>query len=983
MTIETIVPGFSVFEINSRVTSKIEERLETIGGIKKYTSTSSADRSFIFIEIDTEAEAEDVKRKIRDEVSDIADFPSEMLSRPKTSEIKIDNMPTLLLGLVSKNIDAFELREKTLELKNIILNSDLVSQIYEDIPKKQLHILLDKKKMKEFKITFEEVYQMIKSSQVRLTAGNLESKTQIKNIITLSEAQNPEEIANISLRASGLNETEGIVLRVKDIGEVRYALEKQKFITKYNGKNGYKLDVVKKPQSDILDFSENIIPLVEKFSKDHPNIEVVILENGASETEQRLSIALNNGYTSFVLIFITIFIFLRKSIAFWAVFEIPVTILLTLTLMWLTDITINNVSLCGIILTLGIIVDNPAVIGELVCSYQEKGYSSEEASIMGVKKIFKPLLFALITNIGAFLSIFFIPGMLGDFAIEIPITVSFMMLSSFFESMFILPSHLAHAKLTSKQPYGDVFIQKLIIFYQKLLIRFLKRPFIYFLLILALATGVAFWSIQQINFFLFSNDQASKIFISGSTQLNKNLNFTSEQVAKIEKIIDQLPENIVHAYRTIVGGNAENNFNIYLSLTPFLERELIAQEVQDFIKQAISHDPNIKLNSIDFHIDSGGPPAGKPIEVNIFSHNSQTRKKVVDFVKQHMTTRNYFSGISTDLEENQSEFKVTPNEQISFSGITTSSIANTLRFSYEGVKVNEVHQDNDNLEWVIKLDEASRNIEDPLEDIYLLNPLRQLVHIKELVKLEESTGLPEIIKEQGRTKNTITASFDTEKVNSGLIIEELSQEYFPLQEQYPDLKITFSGEAIESQDTLTKFSFAILASVFFIYLILVIQFKNLSQPFLVISSIPFGVVGIFFAFALQDMNITFLTLIGILGFSGVVINSSIIMIDFINSQNKESHPETVPSLSVQQAVIQGAIARFRPILITSITTVIGFIPIAYKVIGETDSIVSPMTMGMLWGMLFGTLSALFIVPILFIINDTIVNYFKDLFRKTN
>lgn len=1003
MTITAKVPGFSIDEIELQVTHKINDKLKAIDGIKNFKSTSYPNYAFFFLEIDSESEVDNVKTKIRNEVSSISDFPSEMESQPHISEIKIDNKPTMILGITPrtpKNYDPLEFSHEALVLRDELRNSESVSLVYDDIPKKQIQILLNKDKMKEYQITFEEVYELIHQDQIRLSAGDIESDNEVKGMVTLSERKTPNEISNIILRPGGYQLPDSPIVKIKDIGKVVFDLPPTDIIYHINGDPGYKIEVVKKNQVDIIEFSLSMEKLIEKFQEGHPDFQVRVHENDSWETEQRLSIALNSGLSSLVLVAIVLFLFLKLSIAFWAIFEMPATILFSTILMWAIDITINNVSLCGIILTLGIIVDNPTVIGELTMYYIDKGYSPTKASLLGLQKILKPLIFSLLTTLASFASMFFIPGVLGDFAIEIPLTVSFMLISSFIESVFFLPSHLAHTRSYRRPPWGDRFLKYNKKFYHWALKNALKNPVV-FLISMILIIGLATWrASESVNYYLFSTEQSNKIIIDGKTPSESNLDYTETQAKSIEKVIDKIPEGTVRSYITKIGDGSFNNFQIEIILTPFFDRQLNANQVREVIAQGVQK-AELNLKSIGYFIDSGGPPSGKPIEINIFHPDEEVRKVVISGIMINLQSNSIFSEINTDYEEGLQEIQVIPKPEAYYSGISAERIARTLRFSFEGINIKEAEIDNQIIEWILKLDSESRNFFNPIDDLTITSPTGITTELNELVTLVETNSVVKIKREKGKAMNMVWANFDSQKNSSQKILAEFSELFRSWIKKYPELKITFGGEAKDSFDTLRQFILAILGSVLFIYMLLVIQFKNFTQPFIVVSSIPFGIAGIIITFSIQNTNISFLTMVGILGYGGVVVNSSIILIDFINSlrdnyfehhsesnygdseHSREEISSSLPQPDIREIIIEGALARFRPILITTGSTVMGFIPLAYAIVGETDSIISPMSMGMIWGMLFGTTASLFVIPTLYLINENLGSFMKKSFQKMN
>ena len=352
VTITTVAPGFSASEVELQVTKPIEDELETVSGIKKFTSTSSQNMSFIYVFIKPEtSDVEGVKRDLRNAVKRVNDLPKGAKT-PVISEIKVDNKPMMTLGVVSESGDMENVRYHTLKLRRELKRLQGISKVIKrNVLDKEIQILLNKRKMKKYSISSQEVIDAIKLSKKRLFSGNISSNKFNKSIIVYSDFDNPERIKSIIIRATGLNERDGIAIKVGDVAEVKWGLEKEKRILKYNGKKGMGLELVKDPQSDILRTSKRALTFLEKHLKEanDKDIDIIVHLNDSEETATRLEILYENGAIGLLLVSLVLVFFLNLRIAFWTAFGIPFSILLSLLFMAIFDISVNNVSLSGMI----------------------------------------------------------------------------------------------------------------------------------------------------------------------------------------------------------------------------------------------------------------------------------------------------------------------------------------------------------------------------------------------------------------------------------------------------------------------------------------------------------------------------------------------------------------------------------------------------------------------------------------------------------
>lgn len=996
MRITTVYPGASPEDVELNVTVKLEEALKEVTGIEKYTSRSMENVSIIDVSIDSDAEdKKEVKADIRRAIESVNDLPAELQEDPNIFEIKVDNFEIYIVVLTMPKAPERELRKHAKELKRRLLEIDSISKVSTiGMRKPEIQIRLNREKMAEKFVSFEEVIQAIKYNKMRSSGGSIESYTTKKNIVTFSEFETPEEIGDLIIRSN----FPGNRVYIKDVAEVVYDFEEEDKIIRFNGKRGMGFLITKKGPADVIRAVEKVKGVVERFKKESApkGLKIFSTYDTSIETEKRLEIVYGNAILGFVFVLLILFLFLDKKIAFWTAFGIPISIAMTLIAIPLFDITLNSISLCGLVVVIGMVVDDAIIISESISRAKESGMSSREAALYGLRVVIKPVMGTIVTTMLAFIPMYFIPGMVGSFSIEIPSIVILMLMASFIEATLFLPTHLAHQKksLPKLQPKKEPYGTKLLFVMEGMYVRVLKlalekkyKAFSLCIIVLIIGLGLG---ITIVKFNLFPIDQSSRIFIYGEVVKDSTLEFNEQETKKIEKIIEKLPKGVVHSYTNYVGFDINNNqgfipssnsYTFILNLTPVSERDMKAIDVKEFIQNEIEKNPIKGIEKVSFTIDGGGPPVGKPIEIKIIGNDRDTRIKILDNITKDLKTLDV-SEIDSDYKEGKKELRLLPNhELIAASNLNVAQIASVIRTAYDGSIVTHLQTTEEEIPFRVILDKESQNFEKPLQGLKVRNMAGNLVSIEPLVKISESTSPQNIFHHNSYRTNTIYGNIDLDKTTPVEVYNQLLEKYKNFSRDYPGFSLVLGGEAKESVKLKKQMTIAISLAVVAIYFLLVVQFNSFTQPTIVIMAIPFGLMGIFVSFGIQMMDLSMLALIGTLGFTGVIINDSLVMVDFINSLRKKETNRK----SFNEIVLEGARLRLRPIVLTTLTTVVGLIPTAYGFIGGIDYFISPMVMAMTWGLLVGTSTLVVFIPLVYSIHVElsykIINFIKDLFIR--
>ncbi len=957
--IKTIYPGASPEDIELNVTSKIEQAIKPLTGIKYVTSQSMENQSKVKVVLDQSYKnLEAIKDEIRRSVDNVSDLPSDMEERPFFFETKVDNFPVYDVALIWEGKTQREVRHHLKKLQRTIERIPGVSKVTSSGERREeIQIRLDLTKLNKLSVSFQEVLNAIKENKLRLSGGQLESFVHRKGIITISEFEKISDIERIIVRS---NEA-GKRIRIKDLGTVENALEKENIITRYNGRKGQGLWVYKKPGVDIIKIVDEIKEKVELFSiKDAPQgMKLVTTHDASVETRSRLGMVSNNVLLGLALVVGILLYFFNLKLALWTAIGIPVSLAMAMTALPFLGVTINSISLCGVIVVLGMVVDDAIIISESIFrQVEEDGEKGDiEKLVSGVLSVAKPVSLTIFTTLISFIPIYFIPGMVGQFTAEIPTVVIVILMASLMEALFFLPVHLYGIKKGEREPPGTKVLEKLEVLYVKSLRWLLEKGGKALLLILmGLSAGLALFLINP-DFELFPSEQASRIYLYGRVEAGKTLAYTNKKILSLEKELQKLKPGDVRSFRTRVGRSYLGNnkciscFYIKIELTSFNSRDRNANKIsEELVAQ------NKDFVELSYRVDNGAPPLGSGIEIHVMGEDNKKRGELVSKIET-ILKKNPLEEIVNDSEKGSKTFKLIPiYKNISRYQTSVSEIAKTIRVAFEGSIVSYVQRNYEKVPFRVLLDDDSQNFVKPLDGLKVLNKKGHLIELRRLVNIVEEDSASVIHHYDFERSTTVKAKILSS--NKKDLYKKINKELTPIMKEYPSMRLDVGGQVKKSHEAYEKTGIAFFVAILGIYLFLTIQFNSFTTPLVIVSSIPFGLLGILFFFKLHSAPISFMALIGIVGFSGVVINDSLIMVDLIDKLKNNSS-------ELMENIIEGAKIRMRPIVLTTITTIVGLIPSIYGIIGDTDAFISPMVLAMGSGLLVGTISVLFFIPLIY------------------
>lgn len=992
MIVTTKYPGASPSDVEQNVTRLIEDEIKSVKGIDKFTSISSENVSIITIDIDINyPNPEEVKDEVRRAVDRVSALPAEVKESPNIRDLKSTEAPVLTIG-ISGDVSYGELRRIAKIVEKDIKHIKGVSYVDKyGFRDKEFEVNLNPAKLKSYYIALNDVLNALSKRNIRATGGNLESYNTQRNILTLSQFESIDDIRNVIVRS----EFGGGLVRIKDIGIVEENFEDEKMRTIFDGKMGIMLVIKKSTNADIIRVVDSIKAyLNDKQAVLPANIKLTPVNDDTRVVRNRLEVVLSNAYLGFFLVILILIIFLDWKSSFLVALSIPVSLAITMIIMKFTNSDINSVSLAAMIIALGMIVDQSIVVTENAIYYRGKGHSKEKSILEGTIEVVIPVFASVLTTVLSFGPMLTMSGTLGKFVYVIPVVVIASLVGSLFNSWFILPNHLMHIfsdnQTEAKENWQDRFFNRIAVPYEKLMYSVLRYKYITIFLTIALLLFTLYWGKNKVLFNLFPPDGADTFFVYVEMPSESTFDATESVVRKIEQEIEKIPKEEIAFNLSKIGtinsqelampvGGEEHLAYSQVTLVPASKRKREAQVVMDELRQSVLKNVT-GYKEITFDLQKPGPPAGKPVEIHVHSDKDDLRFNFVNRIVEDLKNMEGVFDVTTNYKVGREEYKLDIDyTKLSLVGLTVQEVASTLRIAFDGVRATSVVRNNEEVDIRVRFPESSRREIRNVLTLEVRNKEGKLVPINAFAGLSKVRAESSIFHTDGDSTTTITAR-TVVTLQPQTVIDRILAKYNPELKQNQEVRFSYGGEAEKTKESVKSLMIAFVGGIIAIFLVIALLFNSLSQPILVLLAIPFGLIGVIWAFYFHDRPFSFLGLIGVIGLSGIVVNNSIMMVEFINKIVEDnSDSSNFSQEKIISQIIEGAVRRLRPIVITTGTTVLGLMPTAYG-IGGSDRFIEPMVIALSYGIIASTLITLILIPAFYLANLEGTHYIRKAFQ---
>ncbi len=972
-------PGATPEEMEREVVMRVEEAIHDLEGIKEIISTAVEGTSTVDVEIKRDYDTRTVMDDLQTRINAINNFPQE-IERP---DIKIVQRNFDVISVVvAGDMGELDLRRIGEKVRDDILALDGISQVeLKGVRPYEVSIEVSEQQLRRYQLTFEEIARAIRRSSINVSAGTIKSAGGDILISSRGQAYSQAEFENIVIRSG----QQGMRLRLGDIATVNNGFMEGNLASLYQGEPAVMIDITRVGSENAIEIADSVKTYIQNAQATlPPNIKITYWRDRSKIIKSRIHTLLMSALQGGALVFVVLTLFLRLSVALWVCIGIPVSFLGVLTVMPLLGVTINTNTTFAFIMVLGILVDDAIVTAENIYRHlQHKTANSIEATIKATQEVAGPVTFGVLTTIAAFIPMLDIEGRRGQMFAAIALIIIPALLFSLLESKLILPAHLKHCQPVEKSASNNPLerLQNGCSQALRYLINRLYRPLMRKAIEQRYLTAVLFISASLITLSLIIGGRMGYTFFPRIETEVARATLTmpvgtpyeltdryTRQIADAaqwlqQKYLQEDGNSVIKAVYSVTGestrsGNPQSHQGkVMFEVEPPETRKpyvSVRQLVQEWRKK-IGPIPGVEDLNFKAEIGHGG----SPIDIELISNDLKQMGAFAEDIKTHLQQFAEIFDVNDNFETGKQELRLLIKPQAEFLGLTLADLAGQVRQAFYGLEVQRIQRHQEELKVMLRYPLSERHALNHLEKMMIRTGDGIEVPFPDVAELKPIKGSAVIRRiDRNRTFN-ITADLDKSKGNMTQIKAELSAFLAQQAAQYPNVRFGFAGEVQEQDESFHSLIRGVLFMVVVIYALLAIPFRSYSQPLIVMSVIPFGLVGATLGHLIMGMNLTINSILGMLALSGVVVNDSLVLIDRYNQLRQEGE---MPAM----AILNAGCGRFRAILLTSLTTFAGLAPLIYEQDTQAQFLI-PMAVSLGYGILFTTLVTLLLVPVLVVI----------------
>jgi len=993
VSIRVPFPGATPAEVEEGVTVKIEEAIHDLPGIKTLRSSAAENIGSVQVELESGYDPRELMNDIKARVDAINTFPVDS-ERPVVyvPEIVRDVITVVVSGELSER----ELREVTERVRDEISNLPEVSQIALDgVRPYEISIEVSEQTLRQYGLTLAQVADAVRAGSLDLAAGRVRTQGGEILIRTEGQARAGSQFENIVVRTDA-----GARLTVGDIAVIRDGFNEDPVDSLFNGRPAMFVDVFRVGDQSAIEVADAVKAYVKDApSRLPPGVHIDYWRDRSEVVKARLNTLVKSALQGSILILLLLTVFLRGSVAFWVLAGMPVAFMGGIAMMPVFGVTLNLISLFAFILVLGIVVDDAIVTGENIYTHLERDETPLRAAIIGTQEIATPVTFGVMTTVAAFIPLLMVEGVRGQIFAQIPTIVIPVLLFSLVESKLILPAHLKHVRVrhrSDSQHAWPVRLQRRASravdkatkgAYEPLLRWSIKQRYLSLALFVAVAMLLFSLAIGgHLRFIFFPRVQSEVAVASLTMPPGTPFETTATAARRIAAVAESMRQDYIepdtgesviqHLYVSIGatqgGGNPQSHVaRVAFEIMPPERRtlEVTSSQLVGEWRKRIGQVPGAK--DLNFRAEIG--QGGAPIDVQLSGAEFGPLQAVAQKVKQRLLTYPGVFDITDTFEDGKEEIKLTLKPEAELLGLTLNDLARQVRQAFFGFEVQRIQRGREEVRVFVRYPEAQRRSVEALESMRIRTPGGVEVPFSEVAEARFGRGFSEIRRvDRNRTIN-ITADVNKESADVEAIKRDLVAYMAELRTQFPRVSSSMEGEAREQRESFRSIGYGILFTLFAIFALLAIPFRSYLQPIIVMSVIPFGIAGAMLGHIIMGMSLTIMSVMGMLALSGVVVNDSLVLVDYINRKRRDGVP-------LEKAVYEAGLARLRPVLLTSLTTFAGLTPLILEKSTQAQFLI-PMAVSLGFGVMFATVITLLLIPINYLMLEDARRFFARLMGR--
>ena len=992
LIVSTPYLGAAPTDIETTITRKLENEFNGIEGLKKLTSNSVYGASIVTLEFDIGTDLAEKRNKVREALDKVTPELPDDSEDTTITEINLSERPILTLSIAGSNNLVF-LRERAEELQEDIESVGGILEVkVSGGYQREVQIDVDPYKLQSYNLSINKVIQTIRNENKNIPNGNITIESFDYSVRVLGEIQALQDIETMILVAN--NDS---IIYIRDVAKVTFGYKKQTTRSRANRKESVSLAITKRSGENIVSVTGEVKEILQEFEKKYPQLTITFLSDRSVEVQRNVSDLENNIYSGIFFVVVALFLFLGVRNAFLVGIAIPLSMLMTFTILSFLSIELNFIVLFALILSLGMLVDNAIVVVENIYRHVQSGKTRVEAAMTGIGEVAYPVISSTLTTLAAFIPLLFMPGIIGEFMQYIPLTLLITLSSSLFVALFF--NTVICSKMIGKpknvQHISDIeFIQKsyvLNLFRSFLMLCIRWRWLVIIATITAWFLSIIVFAQSGLGTEFFPQGEPEEAVINIEAPDGITINEADKLVQKAEndalQFEDQTKSIVANIGSQRGGGETSNsgpsNSHILISFLRWEQWQELPSQIVKKLRNIIG---NVAGAKIILTRSSDGPPTGKPVNIEINGPNLENLKQISQNIQQKISGIEGIVNLEDDLELRKPEIRVIlDREKLARLGLNTSQVGGIIRTAISGTEASVYRIDDEEYDIIVRLDETyKRNIEDLNKLNFVMNSGNSIT-LTEIASIERGPAYGSI--RHTNKKRVVTISADADEGYSGTnILKAVQQQLqdFPLPTGY---NLQYTGENEDRQESQAYLIQSFVIAIFLIFVILVSQFNSLIYPLLILISVFLSLMGVFTGLIIHQRPFSIiLGGIGTVSLAGIVVNNSIVLIDYINQLRQRG-------LELVEAVVIASMTRLRPILLTALTTIISLLPVVWgidinfyrfpevlKLGSSSGEFWLPMSFAVIYGLGISTILTLIILPILYIIIENTKNNMSKIFQ---
>ena len=978
--------GAAPEEVERGVCIRVEEAIEGVEGIDKVRATSSEATCSVMAELEMDADAVAALNEIKSRVDGINSFPAET-EKPIVSKLSL--LRNVLWIALSGDAEERVLKQVGQELREALVAIDGVSQVQLKYARAdEISIEVSEHALRRHGISLDQVADAVRSASLDMPSGAIKSQAGEILIRSKGQAYRGEEFEDVAV----LTQPNGAKLTLGEVADIRDGFEEGDLSARFNGKPAVVLAVSQLEDEDILQMAEDVKAFIAQAEPRLPaGLELTVWTDTSQELVQRLNVLTSTAAGGFVLVMIVLALFLRFRVAMWVALGIPIAMLGTIAVFPYASLQISSLSIMGFILVLGVLVDDAIVVGERIYSHEQLGKPPVPAAIDGAREVSVPVIFGVLTSMAAFLPLVLLPGRMAEFFSALGYVVIFALIFSIVESQLILPAHLAHRNhAESEHGIGRAWNRL-----QGRLSRWLERmatehyaPLLRRALAwrhasAAVGIGVLIIALSlilsgRVVFSFFPEVEGNRIFAQLEMPEGTPVEATAKAARQIERGAQVLnrelmaelgrEEPVIRNQLTSIGTASVRNgppdlpqpgrshfAEVVIELPPAGERDnLSAWQAAKRWRELAGPVPD----AVQLSFSASAFSAGAAIDFEITGRDVDQLRRAAAELRAELARYEGLFDIRDSFRAGKQEIQLSLLPEARNLGLTLSSLARQVRNAFYGAEAQRVQRGEDDVRVMVRFPEAERKSVGNLEDMHIRTPDGKEAPFYSVASFQLGQGYSSIRRSNGRRVVNVVSDVDRQTVQPEDVLNSVQSNILPrLRAQYPSLSFSLAGEQEERNEAILGLAYGAVLALVVIYALLAIPLRSYVQPLVIMSVIPFGAVGAIFGHWIMGLDLVFFSALGIVALSGVVVNASLVLVDFVNRRRRDG-------MAVDEALETSCLIRFRAILLTSATTFIGLIPLMLN-LSPTTIMFVPMAVSLAYGVLFSTFITLLYVPVLY------------------